>query len=84
MPTAPTRPPPPTLRRRLAALRPGRPIAIACVIAIALAAADQSGPTPPPRTLPATPHTAITETDPPQRGATGTGTSGPDARPVSR
>jgi hypothetical protein len=38
MPTSPTHPPPRALRRRLAALRPGRPTTIACAIAIALAA----------------------------------------------
>jgi putative intracellular protease/amidase len=38
MTTAPSHPPPSTLRRRLAAQRPGRPTTIACAIAIALAA----------------------------------------------
>jgi hypothetical protein len=38
MPTTPTHPPLSTLRRLLAALRPGRPTAIACAIAIGLAA----------------------------------------------
>jgi putative intracellular protease/amidase len=39
-------PPPSALRRRLAAQRPGRPTAIACVIAIALAAAGLEPPRP--------------------------------------
>jgi hypothetical protein len=38
MPNPHTHPPPSTLRRRLAAQRPGRPTTIASVIAIALAA----------------------------------------------
>jgi hypothetical protein len=46
MPTAPTHPPPSTLRRRLAALRPGRPTAFACAIAIAIAAVGLDGPRP--------------------------------------
>ena len=37
MPPTPTHPPPSALRRRLAAVRPGRPTAIAGAIAIALA-----------------------------------------------
>jgi hypothetical protein len=46
MPTTPPDPPPSTLRRRLAAQRPGRPTAIACAIATALAAVGLDGPRP--------------------------------------
>jgi hypothetical protein len=62
MPLAPTHPPPSTLRRRLAALQPGRPTTIACAIAIVLAAvgldagSPDAGPAvggPPPATEPA-------------------------------
>jgi hypothetical protein len=46
MPTTPPDPPPSTLRRRLAAQRPGRPTAIACAIATALAAVGLDAPRP--------------------------------------
>jgi hypothetical protein len=46
MPTTPLDAPPSTLRRRLAAQRPGRPTAIACAIATALAAVGLDGPRP--------------------------------------
>jgi len=46
IPTTATHPPPSTLRRRLAALRPGRATAIACAIAIALAAVGADAPRP--------------------------------------
>jgi hypothetical protein len=42
--TTATHPPPSALRRRLAAMRPGRPTAVACAIAIALATVGVDGP----------------------------------------